>query len=134
MIRLTQRGNGAHFYVAPEAIKSAGSYIGDGMVTDADGVRVGAKVPIFYVRYDGDGGDLVEIQEPPEDVARLRAAWECRYNARGMRGTLPMAVYMQNDVHVPEGASIQFICCAITARLKAERESKSFLAKLRKVF
>lgn len=108
MIRLTQRGSGRLFLVAPDKITSSGSYM-----HPIDGSDV------HYVTYADDGGDGVEIREDPMDVARLRAAWECRYTASELRGTLPISVYL--DDTDPEKPSIQFLCCSITKRIQDEK-------------
>ncbi len=122
MIRLTQRRTGTHFLVSPDAIQATGLYHEP---TGPDG----KLVTLFYVTYAGAGGDFVEIHESPEDVARLKAAWEMRFHAPELNGTLPISVGMGNK---PDGPFILFTCCAITARLKEKIESeKSFWAKLR---
>lgn len=108
MIRLTQRGNGRLFLVSPDKITSSGSYMHP---TTGDDVH--------FVTYAEDGGDGVEIREDPMDVARLRAAWECRYDASELFGTLPIAVHMGVD---ESGAPIiQFQCCSITKRVQDEK-------------
>lgn len=125
MIRLTQRGTGRLFLVSPDKITSSGSYMHP---TTGDDVH--------YVTYADDGGDGVEIREDPMDVARLRAAWECRYDASELRGTLPISVYLDNTD--PEKPSIQFLCCSITKRIQDEKAAalkarpfwKRFLAGL----
>lgn len=123
MIRLTQRRNGRHFYVAPEAIQSTGEFVTKERARDEDGVLTTDMIETVssYVSYDGDGGDGVEIKESELDVARLRAAWELRHHARELRGELPMAVGMKD---YPQGAGIEFICCQITKRLREEKAAE----------
>lgn len=68
-------------------------------------------------------GRVYTVKEPPIDIARLRAAWELRFNASQLEGELPIAVKMA----VVDGEpSIHFVCCQIThdldVKLKAEAE------------
>lgn len=118
MIRLTLANTGRPFFVAADAIYSAGDY------QRPDGLR-------NYVCYEGDGGDGTEIVESATDVARLRAAWEQRFNASELRGSLPIAVYMDGS---EETRSIQFMCCALSHALRqkklAQREHASLKARL----
>lgn len=107
MIRLTQRGSGRLFLVAPDKITSSGSYM-----HPIDGSDV------HYVTY-ADDGDGVEIREDPLDVARLIAAWGQRFNASELYDTLPIAVFL--DVTTPDKPVIQFQCCWITQQIKAEK-------------
>lgn len=101
MIRLTTAG-GRHVYVSPEHITQVGSFNDRTYVTTSE-------------HPDGPNG----IVEDPFDVARLKAAWELRYHAPEIAGDLPVAVYM--DRSDPENPSIQFLCCAITRKLREQR-------------
>ncbi|AXQ68609.1 hypothetical protein HOU00_gp070 [Caulobacter phage CcrPW] len=101
MIRLTIT-DGRFIYLAPEHITQVGSY--------------GDKTYVTTVEHpDGPTG----IVEDPFDIARLKAAWELRYHAPEIAGDLPVAVYM--DRSDPENPSIQFLCCAITRKLRDQR-------------
>lgn len=82
---------------------------------------------IIAVDSCGDGSNIYTaesttsfwtVAENPLDVARLRAAWEQRFNASELHGNLPLAVYMDGE---GDSRSIQFMCCAITERLRQEK-------------
>lgn len=59
------------------------------------------------------------VTETPYDVARLKAAWEQRFDASELRGSLPIAVAFEPDD--AGGGAIMFKCCAVTKRLHDER-------------
>ena len=103
MIRLTSAG-GRHLFVSPEHITQVGSFNDRTYVTTSE-------------HPDGPSG----IVEDAFDVARLKAAWELRHHAEELRGELIVAVYMDRDD--PEEPKIQFLCCAITRKLRDEREA-----------
>jgi len=91
-----------------------------------------ASDQIFSVSRHENGGAIVifpegvpcEVQESVMDVARLKAAWERRYHAWELRGTLPIAVRMNETRD-----GITFVCCEHTKRLRDERAKKPFWAR-----
>lgn len=101
MIRLTRTIDGSHVYVVPEHLTQTGFW------NDKT-----------FVALAGDE-TATTVEEDPFDVARLKAAWELRYHAEEIRGDLPVAVYM--DRSNPDEPKIQFLCCAITRKLRDAR-------------
>lgn len=68
------------------------------------------------------------VTETLADVARLKAAWEQRFAARELRGSLPIAVAFDAGADEGRGA-ILFKCCQITERLRQEREASRALSR-----
>jgi hypothetical protein len=69
------------------------------------------------------------VTETVYDIARLKAAWEQRFGARELRGSLPIAVAFETD-ETGRGA-IMFKCCAVTQALREEREAARALSRRR---
>lgn len=111
MIRLTYVNSERHVFVAPERITAVLPPLQEGVGT--------------IVRVDDPGVDYYCVSETPLDIARLRAAWECRYTAKELRKELPIAVYF--DAEAP---AIQFMCCQVTHDLRVKREKKKQERKL----
>jgi hypothetical protein len=95
---------------------------GDDVLVDPAHVgSIKAQGDVTLVYQPGDENPW-RVTETVADVARLKAAWEQRFGARELRGSLPIAVAFDPEGSGGRGA-IMFKCCALTQALREEREA-----------